>query len=47
LDHLCVTCRTSQAFCERFTSGFTYLPDGALMRRDGRKGIVWYCPKHT
>lgn len=43
--HLCTTCRTSQADCERFTTNFVYHPKGAVQKKVGGKLIVVSCPK--
>ncbi len=45
--NLCLACKTSQALCERFTSHFTYLPTGAVMRNIKGKRIVVSCPKYS
>ncbi len=45
--NVCLTCKTSQAQCERFTSRFVYIPKGAVMEKVNGKNIVVSCPKHT
>lgn len=44
--HLCTTCRVSQKNCERFSSGFKKLPEGAELRTEKGQDIVVYCPKY-
>lgn len=43
---LCVECKTSQKDCERFTSGFTYYPQGTIVRKIDGKEMVISCPKY-
>lgn len=45
-EHLCSSCRISQANCERFTSGFKVLPQGARTRIVKGQTIVCGCPKY-
>lgn len=44
--HLCTTCRVSQRACERFSSGFKKLPEGAELRTVKGQDIVVKCPKY-
>lgn len=43
--NLCLECKTSQKECERFTSGFVYCPDGAVVKQVRGRPIVVSCPK--
>lgn len=45
--NLCITCKTSQAACERFTSKFVYHPKGAVQKKIKGKLVVVSCPKFT
>lgn len=45
--HLCTTCKTTQAHCERFTSNFVYLPKGAVQKRIKHKLAIVSCPKFS
>lgn len=44
--HLCTTCRVSQKACERFSSGFKKLPEGAELRKVNGQDVVVACPKY-
>lgn len=44
--HLCTTCRVSQKACERFSSGFKKLPEGAELRKVNGQDAVVACPKY-
>ena len=44
--HLCTTCRVSQKACERFSSGFKKMPEGAEVRKEKGQDIVVKCPKY-
>lgn len=43
--NLCITCKTSQADCEKFTSGHVYHPKGAVQKKVKGKLVVVSCPK--
>ena len=45
--HLCTTCKTSQAACERFSSKFVYSPEGSKTKKVSGVWIVHECPKFT
>lgn len=45
--HLCTTCKTTQAHCERFTSNFVHLPKGAVQKRIKHKLAIVSCPKFS
>lgn len=46
-ENICITCKTSQSQCERFTSNFTYVPQGATQKSIRGKVVVVTCPRFT
>lgn len=44
--HLCTQCKTSQTYCEMFTSNFIKCPPEAKTKLINGKRIVLICPKH-